>query len=262
MCLHVRVQLELVGLVSHREVALSDPVAARLKGHLVPGQPALVAHHGGPVDGRAIDVVVDVAAQVEVVALVGRLDLAALLAGGKRGQGGQSENGSAVGAALAKQPVLTQCLERRRSRTSASAPWSTKHGGKVEKRLQLVCQTSLPDSDRSPETPPPNLVFQDDLGPQGVVGVPLFREGESMLRPLVLCLQGAGHLTGFGVGRARAGELLRGRWRKVRKLVVEGEAQRVSAAQAEMCPPGSSRCPGRALGDQITHLLPISRDSL
>lgn len=91
MRLHVRVQLELVGLVSHREVTLSDPVAARLEGHLVPGQPALVAHHGGPVDGRAVDVVVDVAAQVEVLALVGRLDLAALLAGGKRGQGGVSQ---------------------------------------------------------------------------------------------------------------------------------------------------------------------------
>lgn len=83
LCLHVRVQLELVGLVSHGEVALSDPVAARLEGHLVPGQPTLVAHHGGPVDGRAVDVVVDVAAQVEVLALVGRLDLAALLAGGE-----------------------------------------------------------------------------------------------------------------------------------------------------------------------------------
>lgn len=30
-----------------------------------------------------------------------------------------------------------------------------------------------------------------------------------MLRPLVLCLQGSGHLAGLGVGRARAGELLR-----------------------------------------------------
>lgn len=76
-------ELELIGLVSHREVALSDPVPACLEGHLVPGQPALVAHHGSSVDGRAVDVVVDIAAQVEVVALVGSLDLAALLAGGR-----------------------------------------------------------------------------------------------------------------------------------------------------------------------------------
>lgn len=79
---HVRVQLELVRLVPHGKVALSNPVPASLEGHLVPGQPAFVAHHGGSVDGRAVDVVVDVTAQVEVVALVGRLDLAALLAGG------------------------------------------------------------------------------------------------------------------------------------------------------------------------------------
>lgn len=82
------------------------------------------------------------------------------------------------------------------------------------KRLQPLYQTRLPGSDRSPETsretcPPSNLVFQDDLSPQGVVGVPLFRECQSMLRPLVLCLQGSRHLTGLGVGRACAGELLR-----------------------------------------------------
>lgn len=29
-----------------------------------------------------------------------------------------------------------------------------------------------------------------------------------------------------------------------------------------MCPPGSSRCPGRALGDRITHLLLTSRDTM
>lgn len=82
--------------------------------------------------------------------------------------------------------------------------------------LQPLCQTALPGCSRIPEkskemksTTPPNLVFQGDLSPQGVVGVPLFREGQSMLRPLVLSLQGSGHLTGLGVGRARAGELLR-----------------------------------------------------
>lgn len=128
--LHVCVELELVGLVSHCKVALSDPVPAGLEGHLVPGQPALVANHGGSVDGRAVDVVVDVTAEVEVVTLVGRLDLAALLAGG-----------TAVGRLVSKssgdgsiKAGLTQCLERRRSRTSASAPWSTEHEeGKVEK---------------------------------------------------------------------------------------------------------------------------------
>lgn len=56
-----------------------------------------------------------------------------------------------------------------------------------------------------------------------------------MLHPLVLCLQGAGHLTGLGVGRACAGELLRGRWRKVRKRVVAGDAQRVKVQPKQKC---------------------------
>lgn len=158
MCvrLHVRVQLELVGLVSHREVALSDPVATRLEGHLVPGQPALVAHHGGPVDGRAVDVVVDVAAQVEVLALVGRLDLAALLAGGKRGQGGVSQkNGSAVGAALARGSPFLPSVRREGGVERQLQPLGQLNAGEKLKRLRLVYQTSLPDSDRSPGKSPP-----------------------------------------------------------------------------------------------------------
>lgn len=73
-------KLELVGLVSYSEVALSDSVPASLKGHLVTGQPALVPDHSRSVDGRAVDIVVDVTAEVDVVALVGRLQLTALLA--------------------------------------------------------------------------------------------------------------------------------------------------------------------------------------
>lgn len=73
-------ELELVGLVSDGEVALGDPVPAGLEGHLVAGQPALVAHHRRAVDGRAVDVIVDVTAQVDVLTLVAGLDLAALLA--------------------------------------------------------------------------------------------------------------------------------------------------------------------------------------
>lgn len=74
-------ELELVGLVSNRKVALGDPVPASLEGHLVAGQPALVAHHCCTVDGCTIDVVVNVTAEVDVIALVARLDLAALLSG-------------------------------------------------------------------------------------------------------------------------------------------------------------------------------------
>lgn len=59
-----------------------------------------------------------------------------------------------------------------------------------------------------PPHPIANLVLHSDLSSQGVVGVPLFREGQSMLCPFVLCLQGSRDLTGLSVGRACAGELL------------------------------------------------------
>lgn len=74
-------QLELVSLESDCKVALGDPVPASLKGHLVAGQPALVAHHCGAMNGCTIDIVVDITANVDVVTLVACLDLAALLAG-------------------------------------------------------------------------------------------------------------------------------------------------------------------------------------
>lgn len=80
--LHICMELELVSLESNRKVALGDPVPAGLEGHLVTSQPALIAHHSCAVDGCTIDVVVNVTAKVDVVALVARLDLAALLAGG------------------------------------------------------------------------------------------------------------------------------------------------------------------------------------
>ena len=81
--LHICVQLELFGLVSHGKVALGDAVAAGLKGHLVARQPALEANHRCTMDRCAVDVVVHVAANVDVLPLVSRLDLAALLAEGE-----------------------------------------------------------------------------------------------------------------------------------------------------------------------------------
>lgn len=53
-----------------------------------------------------------------------------------------------------------------------------------------------------------NLVLHGNLGAQGVVCVPLFRKGHSVLCPLVLGLQRSSDLTGLGVGRASTGELL------------------------------------------------------
>ena len=78
--LHICVQLELFGLVAHCKVALGDAVAAGLKGHLVACQPALEAHHRRTVDRCAVDVVVHITADIDVLPLVSGLDLATLLA--------------------------------------------------------------------------------------------------------------------------------------------------------------------------------------
>lgn len=130
-------KLELVSLESDCKVALGDPVPASLEGHLVAGQPAVVAHHSSAVDGRAVDVVVHVAADVDVVDFVARLELAALLAGDTLSGGGQdglAPEGSGTCGGLSNglssrrtaalfSIVLTQCWERRRNRTSASVLW-------------------------------------------------------------------------------------------------------------------------------------------
>ena len=70
-------QLEVSGPVSQSEVVLGQFGLGRVEGHLVAGQPALVAQHGRSVDDGTLEV--HVAAQVDVVALVARLQLAALL---------------------------------------------------------------------------------------------------------------------------------------------------------------------------------------
>ena len=74
-------ELELISHVSNCKVALSDLVPASLKGHLVAGKPALVAHHCCAMNGRTIDIIVDIAAEVYVVTLVARLDLSTFFAG-------------------------------------------------------------------------------------------------------------------------------------------------------------------------------------
>ena len=74
---HVGVQLEVSSPVSEGEVVLGQFGLGRVKGHLVSGQPALVAQHGGGVDDGTLEI--DVTAQVDKVALVARLQLTALL---------------------------------------------------------------------------------------------------------------------------------------------------------------------------------------
>lgn len=70
-------QLEVPGPVAQGEVVLGQFGLGRVEGHLVASQPALVAQHSGGVDDGTLEV--HVTAQVHVVALVARLQLAALL---------------------------------------------------------------------------------------------------------------------------------------------------------------------------------------
>lgn len=77
---HAGVQLEVPGLVSDSKVVLGQFGFGGVERQLVAGQPAFVAQHGGRVDGGARHVEVEVAAHVDKVALVGGLQLGALLA--------------------------------------------------------------------------------------------------------------------------------------------------------------------------------------
>lgn len=70
-------QLEVPGPVAQGKVVLVQFGLGRVEGHLVASQPALVAQHGSGVDDGTLEV--HVTAQVHVVALVARLQLAALL---------------------------------------------------------------------------------------------------------------------------------------------------------------------------------------
>lgn len=70
-------QLEVPSPVSEGEVVLGQFGFGCVKGHLVASQPALIAQYSSSMDDGALKV--NIAAQVHKVALVARLQLAALL---------------------------------------------------------------------------------------------------------------------------------------------------------------------------------------
>ena len=80
---HVGVELEVPGLVAQGKVVLGQFGLGRVEGDLVARQPALVAEHGGPVDGGAGHVKVQVTAHVDHLPLVVGLQLGTLLAAGR-----------------------------------------------------------------------------------------------------------------------------------------------------------------------------------
>lgn len=73
-------QLEVSCLVANGKVVLGHLGFGSVKAHLVTGEPPLVADDSSSVDGGTSEVKVDITAQVNVLALVGGLDFAALLA--------------------------------------------------------------------------------------------------------------------------------------------------------------------------------------
>lgn len=73
-------QLEVSCLVANGKVVLGHLGFGSVKAHLVTGEPPLVADDSSSVDGGTSKVKVDITAQVNVLALVGGLDFAALLA--------------------------------------------------------------------------------------------------------------------------------------------------------------------------------------
>ena len=75
---HVGVELEVSSLVSQGEVVLGQFGLGHIEGHLVPGKPAVIAHHGCCVDYGTLEV--DVTAHIKEVTLVASLQLATLLA--------------------------------------------------------------------------------------------------------------------------------------------------------------------------------------
>lgn len=77
---HVGVQLEVSCLVANSKVVLGHLWFGSVEAHLVAGEPALIADDSGSVDGWASEVKVNITAHVNVFALVGSLDFAALLA--------------------------------------------------------------------------------------------------------------------------------------------------------------------------------------
>lgn len=73
-------QLKVSRFIANGKVALGHLGFGSVKGHLITGEPALIADNSGTMDGGASKVKINIAAQVDVFALVGGLDFAALLA--------------------------------------------------------------------------------------------------------------------------------------------------------------------------------------
>ena len=73
-------QLEVSGFVANGKVVLCHLRLGGVKGHLIASKPALVTNHSSSVNGWTSKVKVNITPQVDILALVGSLDFATLLA--------------------------------------------------------------------------------------------------------------------------------------------------------------------------------------
>lgn len=75
---HIGVQLKVSCFVANSKVALGHLGFGGVKGHLVTGEPALVANNSSSMNGGTGKVKVNITAQVDILTLVGSFDFAAL----------------------------------------------------------------------------------------------------------------------------------------------------------------------------------------
>lgn len=73
-------QLKVPCFIANGKVALSHLGFGSVKGHLVTGEPPLVADNSSSMDGGASKVKINITAQVDILALVGGLNFATFLA--------------------------------------------------------------------------------------------------------------------------------------------------------------------------------------
>lgn len=76
--LHIGVQLKVSCFVANSKVALTHLGFGGVKGHLVTGEPTLVANNSSSVNGGTGKVKVNIAAQVHILAFVSSFDFATL----------------------------------------------------------------------------------------------------------------------------------------------------------------------------------------
>ena len=177
-------QYEVLGGVADAKVVLGQLGFGGIEGHLVTGEPAFVADHGGCVDHRASEVEVDIARQGACVVLQISLDFAFKKSIKKLLM---KENRERMDSTCLM--VSFESIGASRAHTRLGP--SCRAEGGVEGQLQALHE----------------LVLYVDRGRDVVIRVPLLGEGDAVLLELVLRLQVAGDFSAVVVVCGRRVEL-------------------------------------------------------